>query len=684
MPALIAFRRRWAIGSDDFVFPALIDFGIHIACFIIIITLFLLNKREFSCPGPQYLNIFIKSLLVLLGATIILNAAIAYVSACGTITQVQPRHYLPLLLYSRILLGFPQIILNGFGSKWAFTQEDHACESSFVVLLVQIIVIGSWSLLLIIIGKILIVFDPLGAVKIYGNGGKVRDIDRNDPQALYINLNSTEVEKSRQIWEFRMKVLCCCTDVNPKEHSKNAYSEIAQLFSSYFQDVDLVPSDVVAGLILLHEKQMAERVSRTSTSQHSETFSAQSPDSLTSTGAVQGSIISSPDVFTPPAQQFWMTMEMACHFMKYAYASYGWPLYVYVNCCAGLYHLWNQIRCMSCCRKKPSYIIDDNCCECHTAALKKITGLTEEDLVYVSFHNKVYEVPFYVAIDHQTCSVVVSIRGTLSLPDILTDLTAECETLSEHDRSNGIFCHRGMLLAANYVKRKLEETNLLNEVFSVLQSYSLVITGHSLGAGTASVLALLLRSKYPTLKCFAFSPPGGLLNVDGVKHSEDFIFSIVVGDDLVPRLSVPTMEDMKKNILNCIIECDQPKYKVLLGILCNKNYNSDSEMAQRQVSRPLLPDHINTESYDSTNIQERNSLMKNNAICSNKLSAMPLFLPGRILHLTEVNGSYRAKWVSAEYFNQIIISPNMIHDHMPNIVYKSLLQLTRNRNQFLP
>ncbi|XP_023228479.1 sn1-specific diacylglycerol lipase beta-like [Centruroides sculpturatus] len=284
MPALIAFRRRWAIGSDDFVFPALFDFGIHIVCFVIIITLFLLNQKDFSCSGPQYLNIFIISLLVLLGATIILNAAIAYVSSCGTITQVQPRHYLPLLLYARIFLGLPQIILNGFGTKWAFTQEDHACESNFVVILVQIIVIGSWCLLLIIVGKILIVFDPLGAVKIHGSGSKIRDIDRNDPQALYINLNSTEVEKSKQLWEFRMKVLCCCTDGSPKEHSKNAYSEIAQLFSSYFQDVDLVPSDVVAGLILLHEKQMAERISRASTSQHSETFSAQSPDSLTSTG----------------------------------------------------------------------------------------------------------------------------------------------------------------------------------------------------------------------------------------------------------------------------------------------------------------------------------------------------------------------------------------------------------------
>jgi len=43
------------------------------------------------------------------------------------------------------------------------------------------------------------------------------------------------------------------------------------------------------------------------------------------------------------------------------------------------------------------------------------------------------------------------------------------------------------------------------------QEYKLVITGHSLGAGTASLLAILLRNSFPTLQCYAFSPPGGLV-----------------------------------------------------------------------------------------------------------------------------------------------------------------------------
>lgn len=41
-----------------------------------------------------------------------------------------------------------------------------------------------------------------------------------------------------------------------------------------------------------------------------------------------------------------------------------------------------------------------------------------------------------------------------------------------------------------------------------LQNYQLIITGHSLGAGVAAILAVLLKPAYPYLHCYAYSPPG--------------------------------------------------------------------------------------------------------------------------------------------------------------------------------
>ena len=55
----------------------------------------------------------------------------------------------------------------------------------------------------------------------------------------------------------------------------------------------------------------------------------------------------------------------------------------------------------------------------------------------------------------------------------------------------------------------LLHSSTLTPPFPLLtQGYQLVITGHSLGAGVASVLALLLRPEYPRLICYAYSPPG--------------------------------------------------------------------------------------------------------------------------------------------------------------------------------
>lgn len=74
-----------------------------------------------------------------------------------------------------------------------------------------------------------------------------------------------------------------------------------------------------------------------------------------------------------------------------------------------------------------------------------------------------------------------------------------------------------MVQAAAYIREKLENEQILFEAFNTAkrakpnESFGLVLVGHSLGAGTASILAILLKQTYPDLECFSYSPPGGLL-----------------------------------------------------------------------------------------------------------------------------------------------------------------------------
>ena len=78
------------------------------------------------------------------------------------------------------------------------------------------------------------------------------------------------------------------------------------------------------------------------------------------------------------------------------------------------------------------------------------------------------------------------------------------------------FSLKGMVLTAVYLKAQLESGKILEKAFNHskergTETYRLVIVGHSLGAGTATILAVLLKEQYPNLQCYAYSPPGGLL-----------------------------------------------------------------------------------------------------------------------------------------------------------------------------
>lgn len=43
------------------------------------------------------------------------------------------------------------------------------------------------------------------------------------------------------------------------QHLQDAYSEVASLFAEFFRDLDIVPSDIIAGLVLLRQRQRSKR-----------------------------------------------------------------------------------------------------------------------------------------------------------------------------------------------------------------------------------------------------------------------------------------------------------------------------------------------------------------------------------------------------------------------------------------
>uniref|UniRef100_A0A8C5N8X3 Diacylglycerol lipase-beta n=1 Tax=Gouania willdenowi TaxID=441366 RepID=A0A8C5N8X3_GOUWI len=434
-------------------------------------------------------------------------------------------------LFFRVLHFVHQLVWACLGAIWV-SDDSTGCDPATVGAVIAAVV-TSWIIMLFTALGVVFVFDPLGSPRLQPDAQEPLGV-RHMESSGGTQFLSTARSLAAKVWECRLRLMCCCLPQD--ENSQATFSSIAKLFSGFFSDTDLVPSDIAAGLALLHQE-------------HDKMEQSRDPDMV---------VPHSPS--SPIEEDLEAELEKAAHFMKFAAAAYGWPLYIYSNLLSGPCKL-----CGNCCRSRPAEteMVGDDL-GCHFSSILQITGLQYRDFIHVSFHNQIYEIPFFVALDHRREAVLVAVRGTLSLKDVLTDLSAECENLPIEGVSGACYAHKGISQAANYVYKKLINDGILNQAFSIVPEYKLVITGHSLGAGTASVLAVLLHSHFPSLQCYSFSPPGGLLSKALANYSKDFVLSVVLGKDLVPRLSIPNMEDLKTRILKVVSNCNKPKYRILL------------------------------------------------------------------------------------------------------------------------
>ncbi|XP_035694884.1 diacylglycerol lipase-beta-like [Branchiostoma floridae] len=659
MPGLVVFGRRWEIASDDLLFPGGLEIFIRAIWLLAISIVYNEHRDLLKCADGNLLAAYLIGVIVQLCLIIVINAWIVHVSMQGTITNYRPRKQMPSLLYVRFALYIPELAWDIIGTYWTF--RDHVGCNRDVVAIVEGAVIFSWIILVITVVGIAVIFDPLGSRNRFSYWPEEQQgLESGETDQLMTSARSA----AARVWENRCKVLCCCAGFD--EHSQNAFSDVAQIIADFFKDVDLTPSDIAAGLALLQEDQDRHCISR-------------DPMSIVTT---------QPQPHRDPRLE---DLGLVAHYMKFAMAAYGWPLYVYTNPLTSLCQLSTECSCCSCTSGQVeggALIMSDNCCRCHLAGILRHTGLMATDVVYATFHNKVYEIPFFVALDHDRRSVVVAVRGTLSLRDALTDLSAESETI-DVEGVEGTFAHKGILQAAIFIHKKLEEENILANAFWKVPDYSLVVVGHSLGAGTASLLSILLRPAYPRLFCYAYSPPGGLMSKSTAEYTKNFTCSIVLGKDLVPRLGISTMEDLKSKLISAINSSDKPKYKILVGgvwyTLCGSAdpaTPSSTAAPSPNLTQPLLDEITGmppgcgyTSQPDDTSLRRQGAATQ----------PAPLYPPGHIIHIVEVEPAssclsqptYGAVLVDTDYFTNIIVNPKMLSDHMPDAVMKALDQLVQ-------
>ncbi|VDN26944.1 unnamed protein product [Cylicostephanus goldi] len=159
-------------------------------------------------------------------------------------------------------------------------------------------------------------------------------------------------------------------------------------------------------------------------------------------------------------------------------------------------------------------------------------------------------------------------RFMLSLDDEVLSVDVDADPLLRTDPSldgeGEVRVHRGMLMSARYVYDTLRKHQVLEDLAVLNTGYQLVVCGHSLGAGVASLVTLLLKQDYPNVRCFAFAPPGCVITENGLHELEEHVFGIVAGDDLVSRISFHALHRLRVKVAAELDACTKAKYEILI------------------------------------------------------------------------------------------------------------------------
>lgn len=235
-------------------------------------------------------------------------------------------------------------------------------------------------------------------------------------------------------------------------------------------------------------------------------------------------------------------LEMIAHYARFAVSAYGWKGRLALS---GRLHL-GDVR-----------------------ALEARTGIHRSDIIDANWRSRTHRPAYFIARDVQRKKIILSVRGTWSPRDVLTDLCAAAEdydifnrtglvssslesaTFLQRTRQRGKKqsrgeersprAHQGMVESAKEIARATRDA-IKNEL-EWNSEYSLVIVGHSLGAGISSVLGSMWKETFRGLTVLAYGCPCvGPLDAEPTNNND--IISIVAEGDPFSCLSIGHLADV--------------------------------------------------------------------------------------------------------------------------------------------
>ncbi|KAI7729376.1 hypothetical protein M8C21_018637 [Ambrosia artemisiifolia] len=336
------------------------------------------------------------------------------------------------------------------------------------------------------------------------------------------------------------------------------------------------------------------------------------------------------------------------------------------------------------------------------AALARNSMLRESNVVKFVKDSSMLRPGYYIGIDTRNKLVIFGIRGTHTVSDLITDIVSSSDSEVNFE---GYSTHFGTAEAARWfltheigtIKKYLEK----HEV-----GFRLRLVGHSLGGAIASMLAIMLRKK--TSEELGFSPDivtavgygtPPCVSKELAEYCSDYVTTVCMQDDIIPRLSVATLMRLRNEILQTDWKTvlEKEDWKSVLDLVLSSvqdvakklvDYTKFGSQA-KFVDVPGRKDSVAVQ--DSILSTSKPEVAKANDIIKERPDlACPreeLFIPGSVYFLkrkeeqhngNKVNTYTLWKRHTGEHFQRILLSNNLIADHKCDSHYYALRDVLKD------
>mmetsp|Transcript_14202 Transcript_14202/g.34741 ORF Transcript_14202/g.34741 Transcript_14202/m.34741 type:complete len:557 (+) Transcript_14202:127-1797(+) len=158
---------------------------------------------------------------------------------------------------------------------------------------------------------------------------------------------------------------------------------------------------------------------------------------------------------------------------------------------------------------------------------------------------KVEQPAYYLAYKSASKELVIGVRGTLEMDDVLTDILGTPIEVPL-GKAASMKVHAGIAAASEFL---VERTSAI--VSDFFKGYSITIVGHSLGAGVAAVAGAILRERFGIkLQCISVAPPP-CMDATSAGWAKNFVTGIVNKDDIIARFSWHNLKRLTNDIRSC-------------------------------------------------------------------------------------------------------------------------------------